>query len=150
MPEFDCPSRRTLLRVAALAGVSVLPGVLSACAPAPTPTLQSGRLPSADVPSGTVVVVAAGSHRILVAQPSAGQFAAYSATCPHQGALVRGSDTLVVRCPAHGSEFDTADGGVPLHGPATTPLQPIEVSVDGDELVFGPVPERPVPRPSGS
>lgn len=138
MPEFDCPSRRSLLRSAVLlAGVSVLPGVLTACGPPPTPTTVGGRIPSAEVPVGTAVVVASGQQRLLVAQPAQDQFVAYSATCPHQGALVKGSDTLIVRCPAHGSEFDTANNGAPVHGPATSPLTPVPVAVDGDELVLG-------------
>lgn len=138
MPEFDCPSRRGLLRSAVLlAGVSVLPGVVAACGPKPTPTTVGGRIPSADVPVGTAVVVASGQQRLLVAQLTEGQFVAYSAVCPHQGALVKGSDTLIVRCPAHGSEFDTADHGVPVHGPATSPLTSVPVSIDGDEIVLG-------------
>lgn len=138
MPEFDCPSRRSLLRTAALlAGVTVLPGVVTACGPKPTPTAQGGRVPSADIPVGTAVVVASGDQRLLVAQPTEGEFVAYNAHCPHQGALIKGSDDLVVRCPAHGSEFDTGKEGAVLHGPATTPLNPVPVSVDGDQLVLG-------------
>lgn len=138
MPEFDCPSRRSLLRSAALlAGVTVLPGVITACGPPPTPTATEGRLPSADVPQGTAVVVAAGNTRLIVAQPTAGEFVAFSAVCPHQGALIKGSDTLVVRCPAHGSEFDTADGGVPITGPAADPLTTVPVTVQGEELLLG-------------
>ena len=138
MPDFDCPSRRTLLRSAALlAGVTVLPGVVTACAPKPTPTAEGGRIPTSDVPEGTAVVVASGEERLLVAQPKKGEFVAFSATCPHQGALIKGSDSLIVRCPAHGSEFDTADRGRAMTGPATGTLASVKVAVDGDELVLG-------------
>lgn len=144
MPEFDCLSRRGLLRTAAvLAGVTVLPGVITACAPEPTPTAQGGKIPAADIPVGAAVVVAAAGKRLLVAQPTAGEYVAYSANCPHEGALIKGSDSTVVRCPAHGSEFDTADGGVPLHGPAASPLLPVTVTVEGDQLALGAVPSAP-------
>lgn len=146
MPEFDCLSRRDLLRSAAvLAGVTVLPGVITACAPEPTPTAEGGRIPATDIPVGAAVIVAAAGKRLIVAQPEAGQYVAFSANCPHEGALIKGSDTTVVRCPAHGSEFDTADGGVPLHGPANSPLLPVTVTVEGDQLALGAVPD-PAPR----
>ncbi len=63
--------------------------------------------------------------------------------CSHQGASldrgpVRFSGSLnTVRCPAHGSEFDLADGHV-LRGPATQPVLAFEARVREDTIEVRP------------
>ena len=63
---------------------------------------------------------------------------AWNAICPHAqfllepGRLQKGT---VLECPMHGACFDVDDGSV-LEGPATEPLEPVEVLVeDGAVLV---------------
>ncbi|SFK87738.1 Rieske (2Fe-2S) protein [Geodermatophilus ruber] len=85
-----------------------------------------------EIPEGGALELAVGEQRIVLARPSGDRVAAYDATCTHQGCAVRpDGDELV--CPCHGSAFDPADGGV-LEGPATEPLAPVDVVVEGDEV----------------
>lgn len=90
-------------------------------------------LATADVPEGSGVVLA--DHRVVVTQPKAGQFKAFSAVCTHQGCLVSGvSETI--DCSCHGSKFSLADGA-PVGGPATSPLGEQAISVKGDTITLG-------------
>jgi nitrite reductase/ring-hydroxylating ferredoxin subunit len=67
--------------------------------------------------------------------------------CSHQGAslhrgLIRFSGSLkTVRCPAHGSEFDLADGRV-LRGPATQRVPTFEARAHGDTIEVRPSSDR--------
>jgi Rieske Fe-S protein len=57
----------------------------------------------------------------------AGALHAVSATCTHLGCIVAFNDAeRAWECPCHGSRFDT-DGNV-IHGPATAPLEPRDVT----------------------
>lgn len=101
------------------------------------PDVPSGpSVPASDVPVGQARVVAAGENRVVVAQPIAGQFVAYSAACTHVGFDVEVQEGLRLQCPAHGSQFDAADGSV-LRGPAGVPLATVPVALAGDRLVIG-------------
>lgn len=136
-----CPSRRTVLRGVAALGVVLAPGLLAACSDGGSTaagTADAGaRVPVADVPVGQARVVQAGDQRVVVAQPAAGEFVAFSASCTHQGTTVVPEDGLVLRCPNHGSRFDAGDAAAVLNGPATEPLPAVAVTVEGDELVLG-------------
>jgi len=90
-------------------------------------------VPVADVPEGGSLYLA--DDTLIVAQPSAGEFAAYDATCPHQACAVSGSEGAELVCPCHGSRFDIATGEV-LSGPATRGLTTLGVAVDGDTLTI--------------
>jgi thiosulfate dehydrogenase (quinone) large subunit len=57
---------------------------------------------------------------------------AYSRTCTHQGCEVGwNSSAGLLVCPCHGAEFDPAQGGKPVAGPAYRPLESVKVVVDG-------------------
>jgi thiosulfate dehydrogenase [quinone] large subunit len=64
----------------------------------------------------------------IVVQPSAGDFRAFDAVCPHAGCTV-GYDAPanLFLCPCHGSEFNTSTGAV-VRGPAPTGLTKIAVT----------------------
>ena len=94
-------------------------------------------MPAADVPVGGAVVRQVLGDQVVLAQPVAGEFAAYSAVCPHQGGIVAAGEGSVVVCPLHGSAFDAGDGAVVLNGPAREPLSPLPLTVEGDQLVIG-------------
>ncbi|MBP3983377.1 FAD-dependent oxidoreductase [Pseudoxanthomonas helianthi] len=73
---------------------------------------------------GEGAVVRHGMHRIAVYRKGDGDFAAFSAQCPHLGCAVRWSpQEKSWDCPCHGSRFDAQTGAV-LNGPANAPLQP--------------------------
>jgi cytochrome b6-f complex iron-sulfur subunit len=142
-------SRRTV--ITALPGVMVLPCFLAGCAseapssapaePASSassssPVADGQHLDAAQVPVGSAIVVS-GAKPVVVAQPTAGTFVAFSASCTHRGTTVAaepGSTTLL--CPAHGSEFDAATGKV-LKGPATAPLASVPVTNADGVLTLG-------------
>jgi len=138
-------SRRVLLRALAGTGAVLAPGLLVAGCGSGAPAVGAGasgpapqgRVPAADVPVGTARVVDVGGAPVVVAQPAEGEFAAYSAVCPHQGGVVASSRDTVVTCPLHGSQFDTADGAAVVQGPAEEPLGALPLAVDGADLVVG-------------
>ena len=156
-----CPSRRAVLRTLAGVGVATISaGVLVACGsqtqdfesgpvadptsdgsatgsptPGATPSV-SGTIPASEVPVGEARVVDAAGQPVVVAQPAAGEYVAFSAVCTHQGTTVGVEEGLLLRCPNHGSGFDAADGSV-VNGPAQLPLPSLAIRVEGDQLVLG-------------
>ena len=86
----------------------------------------------ADVPVGGGVVLA--DRDLVIVQPVAGEFRAYSATCTHQGCAVSEVTDGQIVCTCHGSMFAVADGS-PTAGPAQTALPGRAVAVDGTSLV---------------
>ena len=86
---------------------------------------------TSDVPVGGCFVVAAA--RVVVTQPSEGDFRAFSAVCTHQGCVVESSPDGEIPCPCHRSRFSLEDGA-PTSGPASSPLSAVEITVDGDSI----------------
>ncbi len=84
-----------------------------------------------DVPVGSAAIFA--DEKVVVAQQSEGDFKAFSAVCTHQGCLVGQVDGEEILCPCHGSIFSIADGSV-LDGPATSPLEEVAISVEGQDI----------------
>jgi Rieske Fe-S protein len=72
---------------------------------------------------------------IVLTQPSAGVFKAFSAVCTHAGCTVSKVANGTIDCPCHGSKFNL-DGTVAT-GPASRPLEPKTVLVRGDSIVLG-------------
>jgi Rieske Fe-S protein len=105
-------------------------------APAPAPAAGGGASTLAavkDVPVGGGVVLAA--QQLVVTQPQAGTFKAFSAVCTHQGCTVSEVAGGTINCPCHGSKFAVADGA-PTAGPAKKPLPEKKVAVQGDAVVL--------------
>ncbi|MHA6763422.1 Rieske (2Fe-2S) protein [Streptacidiphilus sp. PAMC 29251] len=129
-------SRRGVLRGAAAVGAVGAAGVaLAACSsssgtPAATGPTDVG--PVGDVPVGGGKVFK--DQKVVVTQPAAGQYKAFSAVCTHAGCLVDAVKDGTIQCPCHGSEFKIADGSV-ANGPATSPLPAHTVAVQGGKLV---------------
>jgi Rieske Fe-S protein len=86
---------------------------------------------TADVPVGSGVIV----DDIVVTQPTAGVFKGFSTVCPHKGCDVSKVENGTIDCPCHGSKFNLE--GAVVNGPATSPLEPKAVSVQGDSIVAG-------------
>ncbi|MBT2388219.1 Rieske (2Fe-2S) protein [Streptomyces sp. ISL-1] len=84
---------------------------------------------TADIPEGGGKVIG----DVVVTQPKAGEFKAFSSKCTHQGCAVKDVADGVINCPCHGSLFSAADGSV-KKGPATSPLPPASITVDGDSI----------------
>jgi Rieske Fe-S protein len=87
---------------------------------------------AADVPVGGCLVVT--GAKVVVTQPTEGDFKAFTAVCTHQGCLVETSSDGEIPCPCHASRFSLEDGS-PTSGPATAALAPVEITVDGDSIL---------------
>ncbi|MCX4910434.1 Rieske (2Fe-2S) protein [Streptomyces sp. NBC_00878] len=87
-----------------------------------------------DIPEGGGKVFT--DQGVVVTQPTAGEFKAYSTVCPHQKQQVNSVDGGVITCPAHGSQFSVADGSV-KKGPATSALTAAKITVSGDSITLG-------------
>lgn len=122
-------TRRELIAVVATAGAAV---PLSACGGSQEPADPSEpvHIPTAEVPEGGGVV----RGGVVVTQPSAGEYKAFDARCPHQGCAVDEVTTRAIICPCHGSEFDPRSGDM-TRGPATEGLEERSVTVEGDDVV---------------
>ncbi|MCQ9343770.1 Rieske (2Fe-2S) protein [Corynebacterium kozikiae] len=85
-----------------------------------------------DVPVGSAVIVG----EYIVAQPTAGQYVAYSTLCPHQNGTiteVRGDE---VTCLKHNSTFSIVDGS-PIEGPSRAPMKPVDIAVEDGTATVG-------------
>lgn len=100
------------------------------------PAVAEASLPLADVPVGEAVVVDALGSRFVVAQPTAGEVVAFSATCTHEGTQVQSDGGLELLCPNHGSRFDAGDGGAVVNGPASAPLGQVQARIEGDLVLL--------------
>ena len=154
------PRRRTV--VAAAAGAAGLTAALAACGdagaggdsgagsePEKTPSRSGGSSESSapgggdsggaltstgDIPEGGGKIFA--DEKIVVTQPKAGDFKAFSAVCTHAGCIVSSVGDGTINCACHGSRFSIDNGGVE-HGPATKPLQAENITVKGDSITRG-------------
>lgn len=87
-----------------------------------------------DIPEGGGKIFR--DEKIVVTQPAAGDFKAFSAVCTHAGCIVASVGDGTINCACHGSRFNIEDGSVE-HGPATKPLPAEKIEVDGDSITRG-------------
>ena len=104
--------------------------------PSSSPQPASGQPPSlaltSDVPVGSGKILA--DKKIVITQPRAGSFEAFTAVCTHQGCTVSSVSGGTVNCPCHGSKFSIANGSV-VTGPAPSALAPVSIKVQGTSIV---------------
>lgn len=89
---------------------------------------------TSDIPVGGGTVFA--DRKVVVTQPKAGEFKAFSAVCTHQGCLVNKVADGTIDCPCHGSKYAIADAAV-VAGPAPRPLPAERITVSGDSITLG-------------
>jgi len=89
---------------------------------------------TAEVPEGGGKII--DGVNVVLTQPQAGSFKGFSAVCTHQGCIVDSISDGIIGCPCHGSEFSIKDGSV-VRGPATRPLPPVAIKVEGTSIVQG-------------
>ncbi|HEY6494546.1 MAG TPA: Rieske (2Fe-2S) protein, partial [Trebonia sp.] len=71
--------------------------------------------------------------QVVVTQPTAGEFKAFSAVCTHMGCIVNQISNQTIDCPCHGSQYSIATGDV-LAGPAPRPLPAKQIKVTGGSV----------------
>lgn len=106
-----------------------------------TATSAGGSAPAANALAATSQVPDGGgkvidAERIVITQPVSGFFKAFSAICTHAGCFVNSVSNGTINCPCHGSRFSITDGSV-VNGPATRPLPPIAINVEGTSIFQG-------------
>ena len=132
-------TRRVVLRGAAVSGVA-LP-LLAACGnDAGTtggPATSAGGGGAQALASTSDVPVGGGEilpdEKIVLTQPTEGDFKAFTAVCTHQGCTVTSISDGIIQCPCHGSQYSIKDGSV-VGGPAPKALAPIKITVKADEI----------------
>jgi Rieske Fe-S protein len=151
--QASAPGRRALLFGATVVGAATLAGCTTYDAngnggflgntAASTPSASSsggtGAASSsaalatiAEVPEGGGKII--DGKNIVITQPEAGVFKAFSAVCTHQGCIVSSIANGTIDCPCHGSEFSVKDGSV-VRGPATSPLPGVAIKIEGTSIV---------------
>jgi Rieske Fe-S protein len=86
---------------------------------------------TSQIPVGGGMIFA--SQKVVVTQPSAGNFKAFSSTCTHAGCQVSQISNGTIDCPCHGSKYSIKDGSVQA-GPAPQALPAADVTVQGGQL----------------
>ena len=148
-PQDSHPSmeldRRTVIGHVGFGGLAVVgAATLSACGGGKGPANQSGGAVSsagpgkevvkaADIPVGGGTVFAAA--KVVVTQPRAGDFKAFSAICTHMGCTVAGVVNGTITCPCHGSTYDMTTGQV-TGGPAPAPLPSKTLTITGGSITI--------------
>lgn len=148
--QIDGSSRPNSTRRAVLAGVGVAAAAFFAgCSkygssggsgdgggggggPAASPGAKLAQ--TSDIPVGGGKIFA--DAQVVVTQPQSGTFKGFSAICTHQQCTVSEVTGGTIRCPCHGSQYKVADGSVVV-GPATQPLPPVNVKVNGTAITLG-------------
>ena len=72
---------------------------------------------------------------VVVTQPSAGEYKAFTAVCTHAQCIVASVSDNVIQCNCHGSQYNAATGAV-VRGPAPAPLAAKSIKVDGGNIVL--------------
>ncbi len=129
--------RRSALRAAAVAGVGV--PLLAACGEGAGASGTGGTGTTSTGPIAKVSEIPVGSgkifeaEKVVITQPTEGDFKAFSAVCTHQACLVSRMEAKGIRCTCHMSLFSVEDGSV-LEDPAPKPLTELTATVEGDEI----------------
>jgi Rieske Fe-S protein len=125
---------------------SVAAGTATTSAPATTPTTAAastaasassggsaaGALAStSEIPVGSGMIFPA--KLVVVTQPTAGEYKAFSAVCTHMGCTVSTISNGTIDCPCHGSQYSIKTGDV-VGGPAPKPLPAKQIKVTGDSI----------------
>ena len=85
-----------------------------------------------DIPVGGGKVLT--DRRIVITQPTAGSFHAFTAICTHQGCIVNAVSGGTINCPCHGSRYSIVNGSV-VTGPAPLPLAAVSITVQGTSII---------------
>jgi len=130
--------RRTVIRNVGVGVVGITgAATLAACGGGSGKTSSAGSakdvIKVADIPVGGGKVFDAA--KVVVTQPKAGEFKAFSAICTHKGCTVAGVANGTITCPCHGSTYDMATGQV-TGGPAPAPLPSKTVTVSGGSITI--------------
>jgi len=75
-------------------------------------------------------------QKVVVTQPTSGDFKAFSAVCTHMGCIVSQISNGTIDCPCHGSRYSIKNGAV-VAGPAPSPLPAEAIKLSGSSIILG-------------
>jgi Rieske Fe-S protein len=108
---------------------SAAPGSAAPSSAAPSSAAAANALAATrDIPVGGGTVFT--GPKVVVTQPTAGEFKAFSAVCTHMGCIVSQVSNGTIDCPCHGSQYNITTGAV-VAGPAPMPLPAAQIKVSG-------------------
>jgi Rieske Fe-S protein len=100
-------------------------------------TSGSGSAASSALTSTSKIPVGSGmiftAAKVVVTQPTSGEYKAFSAVCTHMGCIVNQISGGDIICPCHGSHYSIKTGDV-VSGPAPRPLPAEKIKVTGDSI----------------
>ncbi len=88
---------------------------------------------ASEIPVGGGKIYAAA--KVVVTQPTRGQYRAFSAVCTHVGCIMSEVANGTIDCPCHGSEFKITNGAV-VTGPAPAPLPKKQIKIVNGQVVL--------------
>jgi Rieske Fe-S protein len=142
--------RRTVLRNTAIgvavAGIGVTAAACSSSNSDPQGSTAQTAAAAGSTSSGPVTLTTTSNvqvgggyidttYEVVVTQPTAGDYKAFTAICTHQGCTVGSVSNNVITCPCHGSEYSAKDGSV-IQGPAPKALAPRTIKVSGSDITY--------------
>jgi Rieske Fe-S protein len=86
---------------------------------------------TSEIPVGSGMIFP--GPQVVVTQPTAGEYKAFSAVCTHMGCIVNQISNGTIDCPCHGSQYSIATGDV-VTGPAPRPLPAKQIKVSGSSV----------------
>jgi Rieske Fe-S protein len=86
---------------------------------------------TSEIPVGSGMIFP--GPQVVVTQPTAGEFKAFSAVCTHMGCIVNQISNGTIDCPCHGSQYSITTGDV-VAGPAPRPLPAKQIKVSGSSV----------------
>ena len=133
------PTRRQVLVTGGV--VVAAAAVTTACGSSSTPPAASTggsggsgtTVATSDVPVGGGIVLQ--DKQVVITQPSAGTFKAFTAVCTHQGCIVAQVAEGTITCPCHMGQFSATDGSV-QGGPPPAPLAEVAITVSGTTITL--------------
>jgi Rieske Fe-S protein len=75
------------------------------------------------------------AEKVVVTQPTKGEFKGFSAICTHMGCTVDKVADGTIDCPCHGSKYSVTDAHV-VHGPAPKPLPTKNIKVTNGKITL--------------
>jgi nitrite reductase/ring-hydroxylating ferredoxin subunit len=127
-------TRRGALTGLGVAGVAV---VVAACGGGSSGSSDSSSGDSSALGSTSEIPVGGGKiftdEKVVVTQPTAGEFKGFSAICTHMGCTVDKIADGTIDCPCHGSKYSITDAHV-VHGPAPKPLPTKNIKVANGKI----------------
>lgn len=139
-PEGGIPRRQVLVTGGVVAAAVAVTAACGAAgkgddegAGSPGASAAGTTVATADVPVGGGKILEA--QQVVITQPEAGTYKAFTAVCTHEGCLVANVSNNAIMCPCHGAQFSASDGTV-MGGPAPAPLTSVPLTVSGDTITL--------------